>query len=200
MCKRNAVYLKSMNEHLQKTLPKIERDKRNEIKVSVLVAARNEEKNIRRCVQSLMNQSYSNYEVLVMNDNSTDSTEQILRELEKEHEFNEGDCGKKLFCHKNERLPANWYGKSWSVHCLAEKATGDILIITDADTMHSTDSIHFCVHSLITNDVQFLSGNFRTHTVHLLQLLDFFVVGNSHRYERVNKKSSDCICRWFGVH
>ena len=53
-------------------------------KVSVCVPARNEEKNIEGCVRSLMEQSYKNYEVLVLNDNSEDRTGEILESLAKE--------------------------------------------------------------------------------------------------------------------
>src|SRR5215475_8740905 len=47
-------------------------------RVSVLVPARNEEEYIERCIKSLQNQLYKNYEILVLNDNSTDNTLEIM--------------------------------------------------------------------------------------------------------------------------
>src|SRR4030042_5222803 len=49
--------------------------------VSVLIPARNEEKNIRRILNSMIKQDYPNLEILVLDDNSTDNTSQIVQEL-----------------------------------------------------------------------------------------------------------------------
>ena len=53
--------------------------------VSIIVPARNEEGNIRRCVESLLEQDYDNYEVIVVDDSSTDSTPLVLDELVASH-------------------------------------------------------------------------------------------------------------------
>lgn len=96
-------------------------------RVSVLVPARNESINIERCVRSLMNQSYENYEVLVVDDNSSDETAQILLALKKEF-INSGE-ERRLRCFINrQEPPENWLGKSYAVHKLAIKATGKIKI------------------------------------------------------------------------
>jgi chlorobactene glucosyltransferase len=50
-------------------------------RVSVLVPARNEEENIERCLASLRRQVYANYEILVLNDNSTDRTLEIVTRI-----------------------------------------------------------------------------------------------------------------------
>jgi len=49
--------------------------------VSILVPARNEEQNIERCLKSLQNQLYKNYEIIVLNDNSTDKTLEIVSRI-----------------------------------------------------------------------------------------------------------------------
>ena len=49
--------------------------------VSVLIPARNEESNIRNCMNSFINQTYKNYEIVVLDDNSTDLTHPIIREF-----------------------------------------------------------------------------------------------------------------------
>src|SRR5260370_17533230 len=58
---------------------------RNDPLVSIIVPARNEERNIRRCVESLLEQDYDNYEVIVVDDGSTDATPRILDELLASH-------------------------------------------------------------------------------------------------------------------
>ena len=54
--------------------------------ISVVVPARNEENNIARLIKSLQKQSYRNIEILVINDQSTDRTQEILDTLSKEDE------------------------------------------------------------------------------------------------------------------
>ena len=147
ICTLNHRYIKRTNDELRRTLDSLGDERR----VSVLIAARNEENNIERCIRSLLDQSYTNYEILVMNDSSTDSTGEILERLKAEFDD-------KLSFFTNDHLPAGWYGKSWAIQCLSKQATGEILILTDADTFHSRDSIKFCVHSLTSHNVDFLSG------------------------------------------
>src|SRR5919109_743192 len=49
--------------------------------ISVCIPARNEERNIRRCVEAMLAQDYPNLEVIVLDDRSTDATPEILRQL-----------------------------------------------------------------------------------------------------------------------
>lgn len=102
--------------------------------ISVLVPARNEERGIRECIDSLCNQVYSSYEVLVLDDGSTDSTPDILKELKKQHTD-------KLTIITGSSLPNDWIGKSYACHQLSMKAKGEYLLFTDADTIHSPYSL-----------------------------------------------------------
>jgi chlorobactene glucosyltransferase len=102
--------------------------------ISVLVPARNEERGIRECVNSLCNQVYSSYEVLVLDDGSTDSTPDILRELQKQYPDT-------LTIVSGTDLPQDWIGKSHACHQLSMKAKGEYLLFTDADTIHSPYSL-----------------------------------------------------------
>jgi chlorobactene glucosyltransferase len=95
-------------------------------RVSLLVPARNEERNIRRCVESLLSQSYSNYEVIVVDDRSTDSTQAILAAIA-------GADPRLRVIHGNE-LPPGWAGKPHALHQASEAATGEWLVFVDADT------------------------------------------------------------------
>ena len=102
--------------------------------VSILVPARNEERGIRECIDSLCNQVYSSYEVLVLDDGSTDSTPDILQELKKQYP----DL---LTIITGISLPKDWIGKSHACHQLSMKAKGEYLLFTDADTIHSPYSV-----------------------------------------------------------
>ena len=118
--------------------------------VSVLVPARNEEKNIERCLNSLRNQLYKNYEILVLNDNSTDKTLPILQRM------SANDNRIKYF--NGKPLPPDWYGKPFALHQLSLHAKGEILIFTDADTIHTPTSIAWAVTNMKGLKADLVSG------------------------------------------
>jgi len=97
--------------------------------VSVLVPARNEERNIERCVRSLLAQDYPRLEVLVLDDDSDDHTAAIVEELAR------GDDRLRLL--RGRPLPPNWHGKAYACYQLARAARGEWLLFTDADTEHA---------------------------------------------------------------
>ncbi|MGC3991535.1 MAG: glycosyltransferase [Chthoniobacteraceae bacterium] len=103
-------------------------------KISVLVPARNEEHRIGPCAGSLAVQDYPDYEVLILNDNSTDDTEGVLRRA------GFGEDGR-LRMLRGTPLPPGWMGKSWACHQLSQAATGDYLLFTDADTWHGPETL-----------------------------------------------------------
>jgi len=100
---------------------------------SVLVPARNEEENIGDCVSTLLSQDYPDFQVIVLDDDSTDGTWQILQKLAGE------DTGLKLL--KGKPLPQDWLGKHWACHQLAEAADGELLLFVDADTAYQPDML-----------------------------------------------------------
>ena len=96
-------------------------------RISVIVAARNEERNIEAAVTSLLNQDYADYELLVVDDRSTDSTGAILdRVAQRESRLK--------VLHLTE-LPPGWLGKNHALDVGARQATGDFLLFTDADVV-----------------------------------------------------------------
>jgi chlorobactene glucosyltransferase len=95
-------------------------------KVSILIPAKNEENNIRGCVESLLAQSYPNYEVIVLDDQSSDQTGPILEELAKNHP-------QKFKFIKGKPLEEGWMGKCFACHNLSKEAKGDYLVFIDAD-------------------------------------------------------------------
>ena len=105
-------------------------------RVSVLVPARNEAASITACVRSLLAQSYPNAEVLVLDDGSTDGTSQVLDALQRQY-----PRPQLTVIHTEADPPPGWNGKSYACHLLAQRATGDWLLFTDADTHHTPVSL-----------------------------------------------------------
>lgn len=94
-------------------------------KVSVLIPARNEETTVEVALQTVLNQDYPNYEVIFVNDRSTDQTGEIATKLSL-------DDPRLKVIHVKE-LPEGWLGKLHAMELAKREATGDWLLFTDAD-------------------------------------------------------------------
>jgi chlorobactene glucosyltransferase len=97
--------------------------------LSIVVPARDEAANIERCVRSLLAQSLRRFELIVVDDRSTDATPEILRGLAREDA--------RLQVVAGADLPEGWVGKPWALHQGAERARGAWLLFTDADSWHA---------------------------------------------------------------
>jgi len=107
--------------------------------VSIIVPARNEEMNIRRCVEALLAQDYPAFEVLVLDDRSTDSTSAILTELSARDT--------RLVVLMGTELPAGWAGKPHALYQAAKVTTGDWLLFIDADTFLAPNAVSAVIAS-----------------------------------------------------
>ena len=110
-------------------------------RVSVLVPARNEERNIEACVSSLLEQEYPDFEVIVLDDHSTDQTLSILSRLAGEDSH--------LQIIEGRPLPDGWLGKHWACHQLDRAASGELILFVDADTRHTPDMLMDSVSALV---------------------------------------------------
>ncbi|MEJ5203265.1 MAG: glycosyltransferase [Anaerolineales bacterium] len=119
-------------------------------KVSILVPARNEERNIAACVHSLLAQEYPNFEVLVFDDQSSDSTAAILKEI--------AAANPKLRLLNGDPPPEGWVGKNWACAQLADSAQGDIFYFTDADTVHQPWAVRTAATVLLSERADLLTG------------------------------------------
>lgn len=95
------------------------------MKFSFLIPCYNTEKYVKECVESIKNQSYQDWEIILINDGSTDHTEEILYDLTKK------DSKIKVFNQKNA-------GVSATRNKLVELATGDYLIFVDSDDRYKS--------------------------------------------------------------
>ena len=93
--------------------------------VSILIPARNEEKNIGNILDDILHQDYTEIEVIVFNDISTDRTAEIVRE----YALADG----RITLTDSDFLPEGWLGKNWACQSLSKKAKGDFLLFLDAD-------------------------------------------------------------------
>ncbi|MDF2954743.1 MAG: Glycosyltransferase [Candidatus Alkanophagales archaeon MCA70_species_2] len=104
------------------------------LRVSIVIPVRNEEDTIKECLDSIINLDYPDYEVIVVEGSSTDATRRILKRYEGRIKIlDEG------------RLPEGWIGKNWACYKGYTVADGDLLLFTDGDTIHSTDSLRRAV-------------------------------------------------------
>ena len=101
--------------------------------ISVCVPARNEERNIGQCVQALLRQTYPNFEVIVLDDRSTDATPDILRGLASKND--------NLRIIEGLDLPPGWAGKPHALTQAVAAAHGDWLCFVDADTFVTPDAL-----------------------------------------------------------
>lgn len=137
--------------------------------VSVILPARNEQENIKKCLHSLLSQDYCNYEIIAVDDNSSDNTLSIMLEVQKEY-YNK---------QKNKRLPKfvqtkrnypilkiislndkpeDWTGKTWASEQGYLKSTGNILLFTDADTIYKKNCILYAISYMLNEKLDVITG------------------------------------------
>lgn len=118
-------------------------------KVSIIVSARNEEKRIKKCIECLLNQDYPNFELILVNDGSTDNTLNIINQK----------------CFKDDRVkvldiktkPAEWVGTNWPFYQGYLKSNGEILLFCEADTYPMTSATTLCVQYLLEKKLDALN-------------------------------------------
>ncbi|MBV9482239.1 MAG: glycosyltransferase [Acidobacteria bacterium] len=107
--------------------------------VTIIVPARNEEADIERTLTSLLCLDYENYQIIAVDDRSTDSTGRIIEELARS-QSGAATRGRLSVLHV-DRLPPGWLGKTHAMWAAAQQARGDWLLFTDADVCFQPDSL-----------------------------------------------------------
>jgi glycosyltransferase involved in cell wall biosynthesis len=108
--------------------------------VSVLIPARNEEKNILNILSDLQKIDYQNIEIIVFDDESDDDTAKIIKQ--------QAQKDSRIIYIKSDGLPAGWLGKNYACYSLSKIARGSILLFLDADVRIKNDIIDKSINYL----------------------------------------------------
>lgn len=130
--------------------------------ISILIPARNEAAGIGECIHAALNSRHADIEVVVFDDQSTDSTAAIVSDLAaKEHRL-------RL---ESAPLPAGWAGKQFACWTLGNRATHDTLLFIDADVRLRPDCAARLAAFRLASASALVSGIPRQETVTLLERL-----------------------------
>ncbi len=123
--------------------------------ISVLIPARNEEQRIRPTLDGLLKQDYTNFEIILIDDNSTDGTWKTLETYAKENDS--------ISILKGESLPEGWKGKPFAMTQLAKKAKGELFVFLDADIKPSPDFLSWVADRMRRHKADSMSAYARHH-------------------------------------
>jgi len=118
--------------------------------ISVLIPARNEEANIGTCLESLRRQDYPTFEILVLDDASTDGTADVVAAVAAEDQ--------RVRLLRGQPLPSGWAGKPFACQQLANEAQGSWLLFTDADTVHAPAVLRQVLCAALGSGAALISG------------------------------------------
>ncbi len=118
--------------------------------VSIILPSRNEEKYIGKCLDSLLGQDYSNYEIIAINDSSSDKTGEIIKRYSINHS--------KIVYVDSPPKPDGWTGKNWACYQGYLQSRGDLFLFTDADSIHSIPTVSLAVTYLLSEKLDALTA------------------------------------------
>jgi glycosyltransferase involved in cell wall biosynthesis len=117
--------------------------------VSILIPARNEKENIGKLLDNIIDHDYKNYEVIVYDDMSEDTTPEIVKGY--------AENNKKISCIRGVELPEGWLGKNYACHQLSLKAKGSYFLFLDADVIIEKGLIRNSLGHFKNNRIALLS-------------------------------------------
>lgn len=177
-----------------KLSPAIKSTRNTDITVSILIPARNEEKNIGICIRSLLTQIGEQDEIIVINDRSTDKTEEILKSLGAEL-IGSGPSRAQLRYINLKETDETWTGKNYALHQAIPYASGDWLLFTDADTEHYAGSLVSTLTYAQKNGIDYLTlwpqCITKTFWEHVIQTCSFSFIGLWFPTQQVNNPKSE---------
>ena len=150
--------------------------------ISVCVPARNEERGVRACLESLLNQDYPEYEVIVVDDNSTDGTTELVCSMKEQYP--------NLVFVSGERLAAEWLGKPYALYQAHKKARGEYLLFTDADPVYQPHALRSAMRVMMEKDLDLLTlmpaAKFGSFWERAVQPVIFGFIAALTRFRKVN--------------
>jgi chlorobactene glucosyltransferase len=120
-----------------------------EPRVDIIVPARNEERFIGRCLDSLLNQDYKNYRIIAVDDASRDRTAEIIRQY--------ADRNDRVKFIRLDSKPDGWVGKNWACYNAYLNSNAELLLFTDADTLHNPKLLRLALSSMLRYDLDALT-------------------------------------------
>ena len=118
-------------------------------RVSIIVPMRNEAAHLDACLASLCAQDYPDFEIMVIDDGSSDETPQLLAQW--------AGRDPRVRVRRVEQLPAGWAGKAHAMHTAVTLTRGEWLLFTDADTCHAAHALRVMMGYALRRRVDFLS-------------------------------------------
>ncbi len=118
--------------------------------ISVLIPARNEEQRLKPTLDGILNQEYGKYEVIVLDDNSTDGTWALMESYAEKNDS--------LSILQGKQLPEGWKGKPFGMTQLAAEAKGDIFVFIDADITPAPDFLGWVADRMRHHNADSLSA------------------------------------------
>lgn len=118
-------------------------------KVSVVVPARNEARNIERCLRSILTNDYPNFDIVVVDDQSTDGTGDIARQI--------AESDARVRAVETGAPPEEWFGKQWACQTGANASSGEIILFADADTTQRYDLITRSINAMTRRNADLFS-------------------------------------------
>ncbi|OLB47334.1 MAG: hypothetical protein AUG17_05595 [Crenarchaeota archaeon 13_1_20CM_2_53_14] len=112
------------------SLPSDAKDSPTSPFVSIILPVRNQARTVAECVRSLAGLAYPNKEIIIVDGGSTDATRDEIASFNGQ-----------VTLVKEEPLPPDWVGKNWACHLGYKKSKGELLLFTDGDSVHTTDSL-----------------------------------------------------------
>lgn len=120
-------------------------------RVSIVIPARNEERNLEEALRSILALDYDNLEIDVVDDRSTDRTGEILDRM--------AAAEPRLRVVHVRELPAGWLGKNHALWLGAEKASGEFLLFTDADVVLEPSALRRAVGRMTSDSLDHLTAS-----------------------------------------
>jgi chlorobactene glucosyltransferase len=117
--------------------------------LSVCIPARNEERDIKSCLESLLNQDYPAFEVIVVDDNSSDRTASIICSMQSQYP--------NLVFISGEALAPGWLGKPYALYQACQVSRGDYLLFTDADLVYQRYALKTAMNKVIDEKLDLLT-------------------------------------------
>lgn len=123
--------------------------------VSIIIPARNEEGNIERCLLSIVNQNYPNFEVILIDDNSNDNTVQKARRIQQKIKSK----FQNLKIIELKSTPQDWTGKTWASEKGFLSSRHEMLLFLDADCYYSKNCLLFAMSHMVSKKLDVITGH-----------------------------------------